>query len=339
MIDLTNNFLEEIAELDEGWQEFLSVPVSELQFENGTVSLYEQTFDYTQPAMLSLLKQLNLDEYNGSVTKVVEYFFANRGIAEENAVINRHVQSLNNIDVTINVRVHNGRVYGFDTPVRFYAKGGEVAVPFITSIGETATIVEYSVSPERITVVAILQEYESREHYGIGVKLVHPLIGSRKTVLTGLIQQTSCSNSIQSAFDVGIFNNAAFVSRYVFMLRSVQSLVVETMAEVYKLEALDRVAITPEDFVRFLGVQNIRLNDQQLITMLEGTRGDKETLHGMINGLTYVAHMNSTDGVQRQKLEILAGRVVNNPSLYGFVPTPIEEENDEDEEENDEDEE
>jgi hypothetical protein len=147
--------------------------------------------------------------------------------------------------------------------------------------------------------------------YGLGVYIGNGEIGNRRLSIFPMVQRHSCTNSIIIESDKG----AEFIHRgsrdsKMVILRA-------TMAELFPVAAewLNKMILADgEKIPQFTDVltglaTQYGWNDKLALNVAVGTEG-RETRAGLVNGITYAAHVSQLNGDDQADMEILGGRIL-----------------------------
>lgn len=244
-------------------------------------------------------------------------------------ILNRHVERYQSRNRNLFIRGYQGCVRAVltdsyvDTPNTQLLETIDRSLEQMIQQGavqpEKVKLVRPSITADSIHVQVVLNHTNTNEgEYGIGFSVRNDETGRSALYCGGLIQRHACTNSIvmdttnalrvTHRGDVQYLMNLftrAIIHAFRISLNSLENLMRTQEIEIPNLDQL----------VTSLAKKN-QWNDAVQKNVLMGTE-NKQTMFGLINGITYAAHASVSNPDDRFEMEKLAGKILIEPgSLF-----------------------
>lgn len=322
MNDVLVQVLDSAEALDAHLVDYLEVRSDSMEFQDGKLILTNDGKRVELTPSLNFIRQLtDRIEMNtdGSQKKIADHYFSNIGNQRVADGLNAFMHSYNNSGLLFNVRAQSDHAIGALNPNKELINRVDLLDPFIRNLVVHDLDNEVRIAQmelmEDIVLRLVLRDYHGREHHGVGMELLHSLVGNSSTYLNPLVKTTSCDNSLVSR-DSGIRINQStgFGQRYTQAMRTAYAFVEDSIEQVELMESLYDVQVPLPSFLDYVKYEKrMRLTDPMIDVLVQGAREREDTLYGQVNGLTYLAgHFNDMPRSMQYDLEKLAGNIVHN---------------------------
>jgi hypothetical protein len=235
--------------------------------------------------------------------------------------MNRHIQKLNNGKWL--VRAYDNHARGVLSSNYSIVQNTLLLEKFITVAKEQSTpdlqLVRPFVNADSLYLKTVWKDVNPNGNgsYGLGVMIGNGEIGNSKLYFKPLIQRHSCTNSIviddENGMDIRHVGDADY---HVYRMNRVLINVFKLSADwLNKLMEADHTPV--DNFADVLDrmAKDNGWTDEVKTTVALGTEG-KETLGGLIAGVSYAAHAAVSDPDEQIRMETLAGSFLKRVPQY-----------------------